>query len=282
MPSTIVLNQNNVLNDGNNNILEYNFPSSVVFNNHQIAVASVSMYYSWQNINASPLANNTFTYSWTVTGTTTTYTVTIPDGLYEVSDINNFFQYTMIANGHYLINAAGQNVYYAEFIVNPTLYACQINTFLVPTSLPSGFTAPSGYAGYPTTTKTPVVTMTSNLGAILGFSNTFATTNSTSADQSANSTLTPQVQPNSNLLFSMSNIDNKYSNPSSIIFSIAPSVAIGQQINERPPNYAWNRLLPGTYNKLRLQLLGTDLQTIKILDKNMTILLVIQDIFEKS
>jgi hypothetical protein len=124
--------------------------------------------------------------------------------------------------------------------------------------------------------------MTSNLGAILGFSNTFATTNSTTADQSANSTIAPQVQPNSNLLFSMSNIDNKYSNPSSIIFSIAPSVAIGQQINERPPNYAWNRLLPGTYNKLRIQLLGVDLQTIKILDKNMTILLVIQDIFEKS
>lgn len=281
MPSTIVLNQNNIVNDGFNNVLEYTFPSSVVFNNHQIAVASVSMYYSWENINDAPLANNTFTYTWRVGTTTTTYPVTIPNGLYEVSDINNYFQFVMINNGHYLVNSAGQNVYYAEFIVNPTLYAIQINTFIVPTSLPTDYTQPSNFAGYPSVSRTPVITMTSKLGAVFGFTNTFSTANSTQ-NESANSTIAPQVQPNSNILFSMSNIDNQYSNPSSIIFSIAPSVAIGQQINERPPNYSFNRLIPGTYNKLRLQLLGVDLNGIKILDKNMTILLIIKDIFEKN
>jgi hypothetical protein len=276
MPSTIVFNQNNIVNDGNNNILEYNFPTSVRFDDHEVAIASVSMYYSWTNINASPLGNNTFTYTWTAGSTTTTYTVTIPDGLYEITDINNYFQYVMIENGHYLVNSFSNNVYYAEIIVSPTTYKIQVNTFLVPTSLPSGYTAPANFDGYPTTTKTPVVTFPSAFSEIIGVTAGTSTTNSTSADQTLSSTTTPQVQPNSNLLITMTNIDNPYANPSSVIFSISPSVSIGEQINERPPNFAYNKLLQGTYSKFRIQFLGTDLNPIKILDPNMTILLMIK------
>ena len=86
------------------------------------------------NINASPLANNTFTYTWIVGVTTTVYTVTIPDGLYEIAQINSYLQFRFIQNGTYLINSAGQNVYYAEFLVEPTRYAVNVVTYPVPTS----------------------------------------------------------------------------------------------------------------------------------------------------
>jgi len=44
------------------------------------------------------------------------------------------------------------------------------------------------------------------------------------------------VQPNSNILFSISNINNKYANPSSIL---TPAVAIGAQIIEKPPQFSY-------------------------------------------
>ena len=105
----LVLNQTNIIPDGQNNKLVYKFPNSVQFKNNFIAVSSVSMYYSWFNI-TSAYVNNTYTYTWTQGATTTTYTITIPDGLYEVSELNDFLQFAMIANGTYLINSAGQNV----------------------------------------------------------------------------------------------------------------------------------------------------------------------------
>ena len=56
----IVLNQNNLVPDGQNNKLVYKFPNSVLFKNNSIAVSSVSMYYSWFNI-SSIYNNNKFT-----------------------------------------------------------------------------------------------------------------------------------------------------------------------------------------------------------------------------
>jgi hypothetical protein len=48
-------------------------------------------------------------------------------------------------------------------------------------------------------------------------------------------------------------------------------------INERPAEFIWSKLIDGTYNELRLTILGTDLNPIKINDPAMTIILVIKD-----
>jgi len=288
MVATIVLNQSNIVNDGNNNSLVYKFPNTVSFPNHEIAVQNITMYYSWENINASPLSNNTFSYKWTTGGTTLSFPVVIPDGLYEVSDLNYYLQYTFIKNGHYLINA-GKNVYYAEFLVNPTKYAVQINTFPVPTSLPSGYTAPTANAasgslawqGYPTTTFNPEITIPDNFSKILGFTSPspFITEINVGGgtNKSYTSNVSPQVQPNSSAYISISNIQNKYSTPSSIIYSITPNVAFGTQIVDSPSQFAFNKLISGTYSEIRLQILGIDFQPLKIRDPNMTIILVIRD-----
>jgi hypothetical protein len=112
------------------------------------------MYYSWFNI-SSTLNNNKFYYTWynaaglvSVNGNPY-FTITVPDGLYEIVQLNNLLQFNMINNSTYLIDTAtGQNVYYAEFLVNPTRYAVQINTFSFPTSLPTGYALPSNWATY--------------------------------------------------------------------------------------------------------------------------------------
>lgn len=290
---TIVLNRSNLVPDGQNNKMIYNFPGSVDFKDSYIALSQVSMYYSWFNI-SERYNNNIIQYTWVVGATTTTYTIDIPDGLYEVSRLNEYLQFALIQNGHYLINSAGENVYYLEMIVNPSRYAVQLNTFLVPTSLPAGFTEPASWVGYATQTFNPQFILPTNINSILGYVENFTTNANTNnayvppanddyVSKLANGTLSyisttaPDIQPNSSILVSISGIDNKYANPTSVIYSIVPSVAIGALINEKPPQYAWNKLLPGTYNQLRLTILGTNLQPIQINDPAITFLLVIKD-----
>lgn len=294
---TLILNYNNLVQDGQNNKWVYKFPNSVQFRENFIAFAQASIYYSWFNI-TSNLINNTFSYNWiNGAGVATTYTIKVPDGLYEISTLNQLLQFTMIQNGHYLVNGSGENVYYAEFIVNPSRYAVQVNTYLFPTALPVGFTNPAAVA-FPPQSFNPIITFPPNINQIFGYVPNFATNQNLNnayvppvsdyVSKLANgtisyiSTLAPNVQPNSSLLFSLSNIDNAYAQPTSIIYTLVPTVAIGQLISERPANYIWNKLIPGTYNELRLTLLGTDLQPIKINDPSMTIVLVIKDATEKD
>jgi hypothetical protein len=306
---TIVFNQSNLVQNGNNNTLVYKFPNSVTFSNSSVAISQITMYYSWFNV-TSALMNNSFTFNWINADNTnnyTTYTITIPDGLYEIASINAFLQFVCI-NGpslstaiinpvppapFYYVNSSGDNVYYAEFVVNPTAYAIQLNTYNTPIfgALPVGWTNPGG-TFLPTQSFNPVITTPLGFSSIVGFATTFSSSqnqNNAGANPgtataykigstfSYLSTITPQVQPNPNLLVSISNIDNIYASPSSIIYSLAPSVAIGQLIVEKPPEFNFNALLKGTYNELRIQFLGTDLRPVTIRDPNMTLLLVIKD-----
>lgn len=287
---TIVLNTSNLVQDGQNNKLVYNFPNSVQFKDDYIAVAQVSMYYAWFNITES-LRNNSFTYSWRTGATTIIYTISIPDGLYEVATLNQLLQFTMIANGHYLVNTAGQNVYYAEFIVNPARYAVQINTYLFPLALPAGWSNPASLV-FPTQTFNPVITLPASINALLGYIAGFSTDANTSngftpptspyVSKLANGTLSyistssPNLQPNSSILFAVSNINNPYAQPSSIIYALTPSVAVGEIISDKPSEFTWNRLIDGTYNQLTITILGLDLQPIKINDPSITILLALK------
>lgn len=287
---TLILNSLNVVPDGQNNKLVYRFPNSVRFDDSYISLSQAQLYYSWFNITSS-YRNNVIQYVWiNNAGTQTTYTITIPDGLYEISTLNKLLQFTFIENGHYLVNSSGENVYYAEISVNPSRYACQISTFLFPTSLPTGWSNPGGVT-FPPQSFNPSLIIPANLNEILGFSvgfttnlninNAYVPPASQYIDKLANGTLSylsttaPNVQPNSSIIVNISNIDNQYAQPSGTCFTIVPTVAIGEVINEKPVNYIWNKLIPGTYNEMRVQLLGRDLQPIRINDPSMTFIFVI-------
>jgi len=331
MVATIVLNQSNIVPDGNNNTFVYNFPNSVSFPNHDIAIQSISMFYSWTNLNVN-LSNNKFSFIFptnslgspsTGVATASLLDITIPDGQYEISDLNALVQFYCIQNGYYFINSAGQNVYYLEMVVNATQYGIQINTFPLPeqnnfvSSIVSGYTlwtgtvAPyigwttplpntqaslAGFQGFPDNTSAltynPTFFFPADFNKIVGFpagtytygtnqDGTLVVPTIASLVQSVNlsflSTVTPQVQPNSSIYFAITNIENNYAIPNSIIYSINPNVAFGLQINENPPQFAYNKLLNGTYNSLRLQILGLNYQPLQILDPAITIVLVIRN-----
>lgn len=305
---TIVLNQSNVVQDGNNNTLIYRFPVNANFKDNYVAVSSLTMFYSWFNISAS-LGNNKLSFNWVNANNTnayTTYTVSIPDGLYEIESINNYLKWVMFnapslttnqispvpASPFYLINGSGDQVYYFELVVNVNSYGIQLNTYNVPAfgALPSGFTNP-GNTLLPTQTFNPVVTFTAKFNDLVGFTAGFATAQNqnnstpnpaTTSAYKIGSTLSylssksPQIQPNSTLLLTMSNIENPWSSPSSVLYAVTPSVAISKAIIEKPPEYSWQKLTDGNYSQLRLQFTAADGSSIAIRDPNICILLVIK------
>ena len=286
----IIFNSTNLIQDGDNNKLIYKFPNSVVFKDNYIAVNSINMFYSWDSVSAI-LMNNTFSYIWYSGAVATTYNIVIPDGSYELSELNAFLQFTFIQNGHYLVNG-GQNIYYAEFLLNITRYSVMLNTYLVPTSLPVGYSNPAMLV-FPDQTFNPEITLPSRFSTLLGFPANYQSplnqnnsymppvndpliSKNGEGTISILSPLAPQLQPNSIIYLSMSNIDNSYAQPNSIIYAISPSVAVGAQISQTPPQLVWNKLLDGTYNQLRLTILGTDLNPVVINDPTMSFLLVIR------
>lgn len=286
----ISLTANNVVNDGTNSNLLYRFPTSINLTDKYIAVSSVSIFYSWFNITAA-YGNNTFTYTWTAGATTTTYTITIPDGLYQIADINNYIQFVCIANGTYWSNG-GLNYYPLELIVNAQRYAIQLNTYLIPIALPTGATIPSNFAGWPSTTQNSVVIIPANFSSIIGYdvnftspvnlSNGYTSTVSYIQKNSIGtisiiSTVAPNVQPNSSVYITCNGINNPYTQPGSIIYCLNPSVAVGEQIIEKPPNFNWCKMIGGSYSSLMVSIVSIGLQQLYLKDPNMVIILSIRD-----
>ena len=285
---TLVLNKDNLVADGKNSTLVYKFPTSVEFKDEQLAIAQLQLYYSWENINASPLNNNSFQYQFpTAAGGYTTHTITIPNGLYEISDINYYLQSQMINNNHYLVNSSGQNVYYLELKVSPTDYAIAANMYSVPTSLPTDFTNPASmpFSAGGQTTKL-IVLSTNKFSETIGFNaGTYPASTQTTDQTQKSSDFTPRnipsVQPNRNIIVTCTGINNPYANPQTKIFSIAPNVAIGGYIDYSPPEFLYNDLANGFFNELRIQLLDKEGVPLTILDPDITILLTIRNILAK-
>ncbi len=279
MVNSIVLTTANITDTTKNSTFEYEFPNSVNFKDMEIALINASLYYSWFNI-SDELSNRTFSYQYTVGGTTTTRTVTLDEGLYEISDINKALQFDFIAAGLYLVDANGDNVYYAEFLVNSVKNSIDINTYAVPTSLPSGFTAPSNWVGYPTATYNVNIQMAANFNNIMGYASDFETglASGGGTTLSFNSTKSPNVNPNSSVLVEIDIIDNPYGTPSNIIYAIVPNVGVGSLIYVSPAEYSYNSIKNGIYNKLRLRLLNKDtLNPLTIQDGEITIILGIRE-----
>ena len=279
MVNSIVLTTANITDTTKNSTFEYEFPNSVNFKDMEIALINASLYYSWFNI-SDELSNRTFSYQYTVGSTTTTRIVTLEEGLYEISDINKALQFDFIAAGLYLVDSNGDNVYYAEFLVNSVKNSIDINTYAVPISLPSGFTQPGNWVGYPTTTYNVNIQMASNFNKIVGYASDFETglSSNVGTTLSFNSQFSPNVNPNSSVLVEIDIIDNPLGNPSNIIYAITPNVSVGGLIYVSPAEYSYNSIKNGIYNKLRLRLLNKDtLNPLTIQDGEITIILGIKE-----
>ena len=276
MGKTIILTNANIEENSNNTKLVYNFPSGgYTFKNDMIALQSIYQYFSIFNI-TSDYGNNSFSYTW-FDGIE--YTIAIPDGYYEISDLNSYFQSIMIANTHYLTNSAGQFIYFLEFVINTSRYAVQINSYPLDTtsqtlnnySLPAGAT----WVVPETSTQAQLNINTSGFGEVLGYDvGSYPSTQLDASTISFLSSKAPQITPYSSILVSCNLVNNRAVIPSNILSSYTPlGTSIGSLFTFEPNYLQFADVEDGQYTQLVLEFRDQLSRSIVIRDPNMLITL---------
>ena len=286
--SSLVLTENNLVPTGGTfnastiakpyNKLYFNLPSNL--SGKKLALQKANLYYSWANINAT---NNTFQISFPSGASFVDVNVSIPVGtnFSSISEMNNYLQTVMIANGFYLIDNNQDNVYYMTLIANPTSYGVSLVQSLVPTSLPSGWSQPANFpeGGFPSTSKTMKFTTNAsgfNLLIVFPASTTF---NGGLSGQTFNSTFTPQLSQTSTVLVKCSHANNSLSlnGDSSIIYSFTTrGTSYGSLIEVEPQNIVYYNITSNS-NNLIIEFSDQDNAPLQIQDPNMSVLLLISD-----
>ena len=163
--SSIILNSTHIIDKINNSTFQIDFERSVSLFDKQIALTSASLYFSWRNITSS---NNKFSYIWI---DDVEYSVGLPIGFYEISDIRTYFQYVMTQNGHVMTNTeTDSTIFFIDVLVNNTKYSIDIVTYPVPTTLPEGFTSS---VTFPSVAKNPRLKLPSGMNDIFGYDEGF-------------------------------------------------------------------------------------------------------------
>ncbi|RAW23498.1 hypothetical protein PC110_g20069 [Phytophthora cactorum] len=203
------------------------------------------MFNSEYNIDAAQFFNNTFMIEVPTAATTSTISITLPDGIYAYADINRSIQTALVSAGAYLIDASGNNVFYIQLSENSVYYAAQFDFSATPTTLPTtggSWTRPatglysSGGTGLPTTTRVPrIIIDNAAFGKVVGL--TTGTYPSTSATVSSAqlSNIIPQIQPSSSYVVRCDLIKNEYVASGDILSAFDHGDAqVGQLISYKP------------------------------------------------
>lgn len=258
---------------------EYRFGTSVEMGNVEVALGSASLFYSWRNITANK-ANNTFNIIHPTTSAVVVLTLTIPDGGYEIADLNNYLRWYLITNGYYIQNtASGDQTVYCEFRVNPSTYSVEFVSYNLPTALPSGFTAGSAIT-FPSTTRGPQLTITNaNFGRIIGFALGTFPSSAPTVITTVSSTLTPVLSDVNNVAVTLDSSSNPFAPNSKVISAISyAGVSYGRLITYSPNELSFVPQQHGFRQTLRIQLTDQNLQPLQLIDTDITVILILRKV----
>lgn len=276
----LILNSSNIVANSNNSILEYRFPSATMFKaGDKIALSNLNIFYSWFNFTSSN-NNLLFKYIWTDGSIND---ILIESGFYDVSALNEYLQSKFIANKHYLIDGAGDYIYYIELVENLNKYAVQLNFFTVPTSTQAttlGYTQPSGATwSFPVSAITPQLDLTfSNFNNNIGFNQAKYPSSPSSSTVSFLSSKTPQITSINSMILNCSLVSSKYSQNAQSLYTFDfGNSSFGESIDASPRELSFINITPGIYQSLRLQFVDNNYNPVQILDEAITVLLVLKE-----
>lgn len=216
------------------NMFETRFPASGFrTGKDEVALKSLTLQYSWDNVSAAK-GNNAFSYIWGGV----TYPVVLGDGIWSYTNIQEYFEQVMRQNGHYLVDADGEPVYYIQMALNDVLYCISLTVTPVPSVLPTGYTNP---AGVTLSGNTPQLVIPASFSSLTGFAAaTYPAAVQTSVYQ-VNSGI-PQISDVSSLNLLCNLVDNSG-------FSLSPNIlanfvkpsgqGAGTLITVQPSNLDW-------------------------------------------
>lgn len=274
----------------NNFTYKVDLQSTINLDEYEVSIGYGQVYYSWYNISASQ-NNNSFQLIIPTAGTTTTITITLPDGAYNISTLNQYMQAQLKAQGYYIkyvgdatnqTNGAYQHddIYFAKFQVNPQSYSVEF----ISTPIPKDTDLATSNPGYVTGNFTLptsgnkcmqlIVSSTNSFGSIIGYAaGTFASATS-STTQTIESTLIPNVNPISAVEMRLNCISNKISVNSQLLHVFNnKGVALGSLIDISPVQLSF---IPcaGQYKSITLQFFDQTGKFLNMLDNNIVVKLV--------
>ena len=279
MPFNLLLNSSNVSN-GNNTVYSYNFinGSFTIEEGAEICVSQIVIPYSFFNLNKG-LYNNT-NFQFVINGQT--YSLTIPNGFYSTSDINNYLEQYCITNGIYCTNNSNGNyVFFIYLYTNATYYA---NQFIVSPVIPNntaGYTFPSNYinaTGSPFACPQIIFPATGGLNSILGFTaGTYPSITSTTNQLNFLSNTTPNATPINSIVVRTNLCNNDCASPSDILDTLSISgVSFGQNITYTPNYEKWINCSYGTFSNFFVYFQDQNLNQIQAQDNNVLISLLLR------
>lgn len=274
MTFSVILSGKNVVQDGYNSTYQYLFPTGQIrFDQHEIAVGSVNMYYSWYNI-TSLLQNNVFQYKWLGVDVD----VTVPDGNYSLVELNQYLQFKCIQQTHYLVDGSGNYVYFMEILPNPTKNLVELVLYPLPSSMPVGYSYPIGATWtLPVAPETPQFVFPTNFASLLGFvAGTYPDPVSSSVYNVLGSSV-DRLYPVTSLLMSCSLVKNSLSVPSTQLYSFpVAGYDFGELIQSSPSFYSYVPIQDGIYTELFIRFFDQDGNRIHLRDTDLVIYLVIK------
>jgi len=226
------------------------FPQQIeLTGEEQIGLQNISLYYSWDNITAK-FNNNKFVYIHDLI----TYTIDIPDGYYQISDLNAYVQLAMKTQGHYLVNQLGKDVFYFKIQTNIIYYVNTISLTTVPSSLPAGWTNPASFS---LTGETFRLVISDNISKILGLTPSTYPPIPSALDVIFNSDKTPEITPISFVYVKCDFVnDTRFSFENSDVISqiIVTDTRRGTLFNLNPQTVTFLPVKGGKYSRINITL----------------------------
>jgi hypothetical protein len=248
-------NANSVVTSNNKFVYQFKIPFCAD-TSYEICLASGYLYNSLFNVNTSVFNNASYSIIMPTASGNVTLAIAMSNGFYDVnSGLNSYLQSICIQHGYYLIDQNGNNVFYVQLNTNIVFYAVTFTSTPIPTTLPTGWSFPTGGWGgsasnLPATTSTPqLVVSSNNFGTLIGYAaGTYPASMQTTL-YNTNGTLTPELSPQYvfNLNINMINTTMYSSNPNSI-YQFTFNTAFGNQQVLSPYQYQWFNLAQNCYN----------------------------------
>jgi hypothetical protein len=279
MAFTLCLNSTNVITGSNNTSFRYSFiGGNFRTDDCEICISQSTVPYAFYNISAN-YNNNTFSLIFPTGATTQTIAVTLPDGFYSVSDIQQYIQSVCITNKFYLITAGGSYVYPFLLTYSQTYYKVQLVCATIPNAADAatlGYTQPAGAPALPTVT-TGVQFVCGSIAPVIGYVNgTTYPAVATSSTQNFLSTSTPVGSTVNSLVFRCSLVDNNVTMPSDIMDGCPIEASFGANIVYAPSFEKWVKMKSGTYSSLIFTISDQNFNQIYSVDPNVAITLMIR------
>jgi hypothetical protein len=185
-----------------------------------------------------------------------------------------------------MTTSSGSIVYFIELVTNSVRYAVSVNLYYIPTSGNAstlGYTIPSAASWTaPSTNETPTITFNSSFGSLIGLTaGTYPSTSQTTNLQYV-STTTPIISPVNAYVLCMSLLNNPYSNPNNIFYTIPINVSFGNLITGTPANLVWNDIYSGQYSDFSITLFDQNMNILNLNDTEVVIQLAFGKKDEKT